>query len=70
MGFRRRLYKLCALARRLGGINPNRKRNISRKDAKASRFGVISKGFSLRAWRSFDLVQDMLGAINFLEREK
>jgi hypothetical protein len=39
----------------------------SRKDAKARRFGEISKCLILRAWRPFDFAQDTLGSINFLK---
>jgi hypothetical protein len=42
-------------------------KDASRKDAKAPRFGEISKNISLRAWRPFGFAQDKLGAINFLE---
>ena len=57
--------------------NPNRKSSqrylkfwdeeeARAKAQRAPRFGKISKGLSLRAWRPFDFAQDMLGARTFL----
>jgi hypothetical protein len=48
------------------GMKKKSEKHVSRKDAKAPRFGEISKCLTLRAWRPFDFAQDMLGAINFL----
>jgi len=42
-----------------------RKRVDSRKDAKRAKFGEKEDSFG--PWRPFDIAQDMLGAINFLE---
>jgi len=39
----------------------------SRKGAKGAKFRKISKFLSLRAWRPFDVAQDMLGGKKFLE---
>jgi hypothetical protein len=46
------------------GKAARKSQNISRKGAKAAKFGQVRRYFSLRSWRPFDCTQDMLGAIN------